>query len=137
MKNALDYPNPVLLFDGVCNLCNSSVQRIIQIDKDEKIKFASLQSELGQSFLKKFNLPTSNYKTMVLVEGEKYFIQSDAVLETLLKVGGFWSIFYVFKIIPKPIRNYFYSVVSKNRYKWWGRQESCMLPTPALKNRFL
>jgi predicted DCC family thiol-disulfide oxidoreductase YuxK len=137
MKTELKLKQPVLLFDGVCNLCNNSVQQIIKMDTKGKIQFASLQSEVGQSLLVKFNLPKSNFKTLVLVIGDRYLTKSDAVLEILKIIGGGWKVLYAFKIIPKFIRNSVYDFIAKNRYKWWGQQESCMMPTPELKKRFL
>ena len=137
MDRNFENTQPILLFDGVCNLCNASVQLIIRIDKKGVLKFASLQSETGQTLLRKFNLPTENFKTLVLVTGDKYFVKSDVVLEISKLLGGNWRFFYVLKIIPKPIRDFLYSLVSKNRYKIWGKRDYCMMPTPELKQRFL
>jgi len=127
----------ILLFDGVCNLCNSTVQFVIKRDKKAKIRFTSLQSEKGQVILKKFNLPTEDFNTAVYVRGDKCYLKSSAVLYILRDLGGFWQIFFVFIIFPKFLRDAIYAFTARNRYRWFGRQESCMLPTPELKARFL
>ncbi len=129
--------NPILLFDGVCNLCNSAVQQIIKADQDKVFRFASLQSDFGHEQLKQFNLEDDFLKTLVLISDEKAYTRSDAALETARLLGGFWSVFYVFKIIPPFIRDAAYDFISNNRYRWFGKQESCMIPTPELKARFL
>lgn len=137
IKNSISASQPVLLFDGVCNLCNHTVQTIIKMDPSGKIHFAALQSEIGQTFLKQFNLAVTDFDTVILVQNEKAYTRSDAALHVLKNIGGLWSVFFIFKIIPKPIRDFFYNIIAKNRYKWWGKQESCMMPRPDLKERFL
>ena len=129
--------NPILLFDGICNLCNSTIQQIIKADKNGIFRFASLQSDFGQEQLEKFDLKKDYLKTIVLIHGDKAYDRSDAALETARLLEGFWSVFYVFKIIPPFIRNAVYDFISNNRYRWFGKQESCMIPTPELKARFL
>ncbi|MEZ4949206.1 MAG: thiol-disulfide oxidoreductase DCC family protein [Saprospiraceae bacterium] len=128
---------PVLLFDGVCNLCNSSVQFIIKHDPEGKFKFASLQSEYGQQMVKKFGLEKENLETVILIDGEKAYKKSTAALEVTRRLGGFWSIFYVFRIIPSFLRDGIYTWVANNRYKWFGKKDQCMIPSPELKNRFI
>lgn len=127
----------VILFDGVCNLCNHSVQFIINRDKKGYFKFASLQSDFGQEQLKAFNVPSRALESIILIKGDRYFQRSSAVLEICLHLGGLWPLLYVFKIIPWFIRDFFYDLVAKNRYRWFGRRDECMLPTPELKARFL
>ena len=129
--------NPILLFDGVCNLCNSSVQQIIKADKKEIFSFASLQSEFGQEQLKHFNIGGDYLKTLVLISNKKAYTRSDAALEIARLLGGFWLALYVFKVIPPFIRNGVYDFISNNRYQWFGKEESCMIPTPELQGRFL
>jgi predicted DCC family thiol-disulfide oxidoreductase YuxK len=128
---------PVLLFDGVCNLCNSAVQFVIKRDPKGKIKFAALQSESGQLLLKKFGLPLNDFDSFVLIKGDKYFLRSSAGLHVLKELGGFWSIFYVLMIFPGPVRDFVYNIVAKTRYKLFGKRDICMVPTPELKGRFL
>lgn len=127
----------ILLFDGVCNLCNGSVQFIITRDVKQKFVFASLQSEKGQELLTKFKLPTENFDSFVLVKGDKYYTKSTAALLVFSSFGGLWLLLKIFLIFPAFLRNIVYNLVAKNRYKWFGKKESCWLPTPELKSRFL
>ena len=129
--------SPVLLFDGVCNLCDASVQWVIEHDPAAIFRFASLQSETGQAFLKKFNLPTDELNTVVLVDGEKAYTHSDVPLQIFKKLGGWWSLLQVFFIVPRPLRNSVYDWIAGNRYRWFGKKGECWLPSPELKNRFL
>ena len=129
--------NPILLFDGVCNLCNNTIQQIIKADKDGVFRFAALQSDFGKEQLEQFNLKGDYLKTIVLIYDDKAYSRSDAALETARLLGRLWAVLYVFKIIPPFIRNAVYDFISNNRYRWFGKQESCMIPTPELKARFL
>ncbi|MGN6437067.1 MAG: thiol-disulfide oxidoreductase DCC family protein [Agriterribacter sp.] len=129
--------HPVVLFDGVCNLCNSSVQFIIKKDKSNQFYFASLQGETGQALLKKFHLSTSHFNSFILVKDERVYTKSTAVLKLLKMLGGWWKLLYAFIIVPPFIRDAIYSFIAVNRYRWFGKRESCMLPTPELKERFL
>lgn len=129
---------PVLLFDGVCNLCNNTVQFCINNDTDGNIYYASLQSEVGQAFLEKHRFDTRTFSTVILVEDNKFYTKSDAPLRlTRYFTNPFWRLTNVFWIVPKFIRNAVYDYIAKNRYKWFGKREACMLPTPDLKQRFL
>lgn len=129
--------NPVILFDGVCNLCNSSVQFIIRKDKKSHFNFASLQGQAGQLLLQKFNLPLAHYNSFVLVEGGQVFTQSTAALRVFKKLGAPWSLAYGCIIIPRFIRDAVYRLIAKNRYKWFGKKEYCMIPSAELRARFL
>jgi predicted DCC family thiol-disulfide oxidoreductase YuxK len=129
--------NKIVLFDGVCNLCNSSVQFIIKHDKKKQFLFASLQGEFGQEVLKKNNFSTESLNTLILIEGDKIFTRSTGVLRMMKHLGGGWSLLYGFIIFPKFIRDAVYNWVSKNRYKWFGKKDECMIPTKELKERFL
>ena len=129
--------NPVVLFDGVCNLCNSSVQFLIRKDRQARLRFASLQSEFGQAVLQKFNLPQNNFNSFVLLEGEKIYLRSSAALRITRYLGGFWRVFQIFWIVPPFIRNALYDLIARNRYKWFGKKTECMMPRPELKERFL
>lgn len=128
--------NPVLLFDGVCNLCNTFVQTIIKLDKKAFFRFASLQSETAIDLLAKHSVKDTNLKTVVLLYQGKSYTHSDVALEVALILGGIWKIFYVFKAVPRPIRDFVYNWIAKNRYRWFGKQEHCWLATPELKARF-
>lgn len=128
----------IILFDGVCNLCNSSVQYVINHDKNDIFRFVALQSELGQKILKHIGISPDKIDSIVLYEpGKAYYYKSTAALEIAKYLGGIFTYGTVFKIIPTPIRNILYDYIAKNRYKWYGKQESCMIPTPELKAKFL
>jgi predicted DCC family thiol-disulfide oxidoreductase YuxK len=129
--------NKIVLFDGVCNLCNSSVQFIIKRDKKTQFRFASLQGNFGQEFLKKHNLPADNFNSFILLEDDKVYSRSTGALRMLKHLGGGWSLLYGFIILPKFIRDGVYNWIARNRYKWFGKKDSCMIPTPDLKERFL
>ena len=128
---------PILLFDGVCNLCNGLVKFIIRRDRGAKIRFAPLQSPAGQSLLKISGLAANEIDSVVYMSGDKRFLKSSAVLHLLKELGGGWRLFYVFIIIPKFIRDFFYNIIARMRYKVFGKTESCMVPTPDIKERFL
>lgn len=128
---------PVLLFDGVCNLCNSSVQFIIKNDKKGKFKFASLQSDYGQKAIKEYNLGDENLKTVILIADGKAYKKSTAALEVAKRMDGLWPLLYIFWIVPYPLRDLIYNWVANNRYKWFGKKDQCMIPSPALKDRFI
>lgn len=127
----------ILLFDGVCNLCNSIVQFTIKRDPKGKFKFASLQSASGQSLLKKFHLPTDDFNSFVFIKGEKLFLKSSAGLHVLKELGGVWKFFYGFIIVPRPVRDFIYMIIAKTRYKIFGKQRTCMIPSEKLKIRFI
>ena len=129
--------HPILLFDGVCNLCNSTVQFVIRQDKHAAFRFASLQSEVGKNLLEEYKVEEKNLNSVILIHKGHYYAYTDAVLEMLRLLGGFWQITYVFKLIPRVLRNSIYRFVAANRYRWFGKQESCWLPTAELKERFL
>jgi predicted DCC family thiol-disulfide oxidoreductase YuxK len=125
------------LFDGVCNLCNGIVQFTIKRDMKAKFKFASLQSASGQLLLKQFNLPTDDFDSFVYINGDNFYLKSTAALHVLKELGGGWKFFYAFIIVPKFIRDFFYDVIAKTRYKLFGKRNTCMLPTPDINQRFL
>jgi predicted DCC family thiol-disulfide oxidoreductase YuxK len=129
--------NKIVLFDGVCNLCNSSVQFIIKHDKKKQFRFASLQGKFGQEVLIKNNFSTESLNTLILIEEDKIFTRSTGVLRMMKHLGDGWSLLYGFIIFPKFIRDGVYNWVSKNRYKWFGKKDECMIPTAELKARFL
>jgi predicted DCC family thiol-disulfide oxidoreductase YuxK len=127
----------LLLFDGVCNLCNSSVQFILLRDKKDRFRFASLQSDYGQNLLREHNLPTESFNSLVLVENGKVYKKSTAALRIARKLKGLWPLLFAFIIIPPFIRNFVYDIIAKNRYRWFGKKEECMLPRPEWKQKFL
>jgi predicted DCC family thiol-disulfide oxidoreductase YuxK len=127
----------IVLFDGVCNLCDGLVQFLIKRDRKFKLKFASLQSEIGASILQKHHLPLQNFESFVYIRKGKLFQKSSAGLLVLFDLGGIWRLLLIFYIIPWFIRDWVYLLVSKNRYRIWGKKESCMMPDPKFKARFL
>lgn len=127
----------IILFDGVCNLCNSSVNFIIERDKKNIFKFAAMQSETGQKLLKKFSLSLSEFHSVVLIDDDEYYTSSSAALRIAKELGFFWNTLYVFIFLPAPVRNFFYNIIANNRYKWFGKKDSCRIPTPKLKEKFL
>ncbi|HEY2847888.1 MAG TPA: thiol-disulfide oxidoreductase DCC family protein [Pyrinomonadaceae bacterium] len=126
----------VVLFDGVCNFCNGAVNWIIAHDPEAKFKFAPLQSEFGDSQRRKFGIPR-DVDSIILIENDRAFIYSSAALRVLKTLGGIWSLGYIAIIVPEPIRDWFYKWFSRNRYRWFGKQDTCMIPTPAVRERFV
>jgi len=129
--------NPVILFDGVCNYCNSWVNFYIRHDKKNKLRFAPLQSEKGKELLEKYNFNSSELNSVVLIENNKAYIKSSAGLRPFKYLNGIYPIAIALLIVPAFIRNFFYGIIASNRYKWWGRREVCMIPTEEIKNKFL
>ncbi|MFT5647928.1 MAG: putative DCC family thiol-disulfide oxidoreductase YuxK [Aureispira sp.] len=130
-------PPAIVLFDGVCNFCNHSIQFIIKRDKKSYFKFGALQSEEGKALLKKHGLSSEILDTIVLIEGGKAYTYSTAPLRIVRKLSLLWPICFIFILVPTFIRNPIYKWISKNRYKWFGKQESCLMPTPEIRSRFL
>lgn len=133
----MEQKNPIILFDGVCNLCNSSVQFVLKHDTNKIFRFASLQSTTGQALLKEYNLSQTAFNSFVLIKEGKVFLKSTAALMVARQLEGAIKSLYWFIIIPPFIRNAVYNIIAKNRYKWFGKQDSCMMPTPELQSRFL
>jgi predicted DCC family thiol-disulfide oxidoreductase YuxK len=127
----------ILLFDGVCNLCNAAVNFVIDRDPRARIKFASLQSEAGQQLLRRFGLSTADFDTMVLVEGDLYYTRSSAGLRVARRLKQPWPLLYGLIIVPPPLRNLIYNFIASHRYRWFGHTQECRVPTPELKERFL
>lgn len=126
----------IILFDGECHFCDRSVQFILKRDRHGYFKFASLQSELGQKLLKKHQIPTDT-DSFVLVTSKQAYVKSTAALKVVRHLTGLWKILYIFILVPRPLRNFVYDVIAKNRYRWFGRKESCDLSTPEMRRRFL
>lgn len=140
MQHSLSLPEnkKIILFDGVCNLCNTAVQTIIKHDKKDVFRFVALQSELGMAIQKHIGIDTRKIDSLVFyAPGFSYSYKSEAVLDISKELGGIFSFSIVFKILPTPLLNSFYDYVAKNRYKWYGQKESCWMPTPELKAKFL
>jgi predicted DCC family thiol-disulfide oxidoreductase YuxK len=128
--------HPIILYDGVCGLCDRFVQFIITHDPSSKIKLAPLQSESAIALLQKFHLPAA-LSTVVFIEEEKSYIKSAAVLRSLNYLDGAWKFFTILKIIPTPLSDFVYDFVARYRYRWFGRFDACIIPSPEIKSRFL
>jgi predicted DCC family thiol-disulfide oxidoreductase YuxK len=137
VNNQLFPAKPLVLFDGVCNLCNASVQFIIEHDSEGKIMFCSLQSERGQAILQHLGMKTDDFDTFIFIENGEAYTRSAGILKEVSYFDGWWRFLSIFRIVPRPIRDFFYNIVAQNRYRWFGKKESCWLPTPELKARFL
>ncbi len=128
---------PVILFDGVCNLCNGFVQFVIARDPQARLSFASLQSDAAARLLARTPLAASRGESLVFIEGGRMFTRSTAALRILRALGFPWSLGYALIAVPRPIRDWVYDRVARNRYAWFGRRDVCMVPTPELRRRFL
>jgi predicted DCC family thiol-disulfide oxidoreductase YuxK len=129
---------PVLLFDGVCNLCDAAVRFVIERDPPPAtFRFAALQSETGRALLGRFGLPVDALDTVVLLDGERAFTRSSAGLRVLARLGLPWSLLAVLLVVPRPLRDAAYDWIARNRYRWFGRRETCLVPTPEVRSRFL
>ncbi len=129
--------DPVIFFDGVCNLCNSAVDFIIKRDSKGTFKFSSLQSPEAQKLLKSVNLDQEELTTMILLKQGQVYTRSDAALEIARNLDGVWPLLYGLKVVPKFIRNGVYQWISRNRYRWFGKRDTCRIPTDQEKQRFL
>jgi predicted DCC family thiol-disulfide oxidoreductase YuxK len=128
---------PVVLFDGVCNFCNGSVNFLISNDREKKLRFAPLQSEAGQALLQKNGLPTENFGSFVLIHQGRVYQQSTAALQLISFLPWYWQWAKAGWILPRFIRDSIYNLIARNRYKWFGKKDACMVPAPDLKERFL
>jgi predicted DCC family thiol-disulfide oxidoreductase YuxK len=135
MNKTID--KPIIFFDGICNLCNSSVQFIIKRDTNNLFLFSSLQSDAAKDILLQYKLENYDLSSIILLEDGVMYQKSTAILKIARKLTGISKYFYVFKITPTFIRDGIYTFIAKNRYKWFGKRASCMLPSTALKSRFL
>lgn len=136
----LDLPKnkKIILFDGVCNLCDKAVQFVIENDRKDQFRFVALQSELGQQILKHIGINPANIDSVILYQpGIAYYYKSAAAIEIARSLGGFFHFGTVFKLIPTEIRNRLYDYVAKNRYKWYGKKETCLVPSTQNINKFL
>jgi len=135
-----DYaPNKkIILFDGVCNLCNNTVLTIIKHDKKNTFLFSSLQSEAGKKITQQLGIDTQKTDSIILFEPtDSYTIKADAALKIMISFGGLWNLVKIAWLLPKKLRNIVYDFIAKNRYKWFGKKDSCMIPTPELNSKFL
>lgn len=127
----------IILFDGVCNLCNNAITFVIQRDRKDVFVYAPLQSKAGELLAKQHNIDTNKVDSIILIKNQKTFTKSTAALRIAQNLSGLWPALVAFLIIPPFIRNWVYDYVAKNRYKWFGKKDACMIPTPELKAKFL
>ncbi|PJZ24506.1 thiol-disulfide oxidoreductase [Leptospira hartskeerlii] len=134
-----EFTESIVLFDGVCNLCNGAVNVLLDLDKYKRLKFASLQSEYAKNLIQSKSLEEKirRIDSILFWDGKEIHIKSNAIIEICGKVGGFWKILKLGYIIPKSLRNIVYDLIAKNRYRLFGKRESCRMPTPELKERIL
>lgn len=137
MKNAIPQNTQIILFDGVCNFCNASINFIIDHDPEKYFKFAPLQSDLGQDILKQFNRNTEDFDSVILLRNNTLYQKSEAAVEIAKQLSGAWKYLSFFGILPAFCLNFFYDIIAKNRYRIFGKTETCRMPTPELRERFL
>lgn len=127
----------MVLFDGVCNLCNGTVRFIARRDPGARFRFAALQSPIGRELLGVSALPDGALETLVLLEEGRLFVRSTAALRIARRLSGLWPLAYGAIVIPRPIRDGVYRLIARHRYRLFGRQETCMIPSADLRSRFL
>ncbi len=135
-KNIVSADHSVIFFDGICNLCNNSVKFIIRHDKKRVFKFAAFQSKISEELLRDFDIDES-IDSVILLKKNKIYVKSDAAFEIIKDFSFFWKLLMIFKILPKFIRDSVYDYIAKNRYKWFGKRDECMIPTKELQSLFL
>ena len=128
----------IILFDGVCNLCDSTVQYLIKRDNKDVFRFVALQSEIGKQIIEHIGVDTSETDSIILYEPNKgYYYKAEAAIRIAAGLGGVYKLMKFFSILPKGFNNAVYDYVAKNRYKWYGKKDECMIPTPEMKAKFL
>jgi predicted DCC family thiol-disulfide oxidoreductase YuxK len=130
-------PDHVVFFDGVCNFCAASAQFIIRHDQQGVIRFAPIQSPLGQETYRRHGLDPANLDTFMFLTGGRALLRSDAAIEVAVRFGGLWKLARVFKLVPRPLRDWVYGIVARHRYQWFGRTKACMVPSPEIRSRFI
>lgn len=133
----VDFDKPIILFDGICNFCNTMVNFIIRHDKKKVFLFCALQSEAGKKLLQQYNLNWKRSDSFVLIEDGKAYQKSNASLKLYNKLPWYWKWTQLFWIVPKFIRDGVYNLIAKNRYRWFGKKEECMVPAREVRDRFL
>lgn len=128
---------PIILFDGVCNFCNSAVNFVLKRNRKANILFAPMQSEAGQKLLQQYHLPVDDMSSFIFIDEGRPYKQSTAALKVCRYLRGLWPLCFGFIIVPEFIRDGLYNLVARNRYRWFGKKDSCMIPTPEIKARFI
>lgn len=127
----------IVLFDGVCNLCNQAVDFIIRRDKNDDFKVGALQDPQVKDILKTYSINEDYLDSLVLIQGDQIFYKSEAALKIARKLGRGWQIFYIGILLPVSVRDKIYDWIGENRYKWFGKKETCRLPSPEEKEKFI
>jgi len=127
----------IILYDGVCALCNWLVRFTVRRDRHGRFAFASLQSEVAREYLRRFQLPLNDLDSVVLIEDGRSFVRSAAILRILEGLDGLWKGLYVLIVVPRPLADIAYNFIARHRYRWFGRYEECILPTEEIKERIL
>ena len=131
-----DLDHPILLFDGVCNLCNGLVRFVVKFDAAGRYRFAPLQSDIGRLLQERFDLDPDDVDTVVLVDGDDYFLKSEAILRVMRHLDGPWPLLAPLRYLPRSIRDFGYDVVATYRYRVFGKKDSCPVPDPEIRDRF-
>lgn len=127
----------IVLFDGICNLCNGFVNFLIDRDRHDRFQFGSLQSERVKELLRPLHYSTSELSTVLLLEGDQLYTRSTAVLKIFRRMPGVWPLLYALMVVPRPVRDFLYDLVARNRYRIFGRKDACRIPTPELQSKFV
>jgi len=128
----------IILFDGICNLCDAAVQFVIKRDKKDVFRFLAIQSDFGQEIIKFIGIDISKTDSIILYEpGKAYYHKAEAALKISKELGGIYSLLTIFTLLPKGISNIVYDFIARNRYKWYGKKDACIIPTPAIRAKFL
>ncbi|PZE19419.1 thiol-disulfide oxidoreductase DCC family protein [Paenibacillus xerothermodurans] len=136
-RSAAGAAHCIVLFDGVCSFCNGWVQFLIKRDQRDVFRFAALQSDFAQSLLAAHGVESGEMNSVVAVEGTKLFDKSGAVLHIFKRLGGMWKLLFIFSVVPRPVRDAVYLWIARRRYQWFGKYDSCMLPTDSMKRKFI
>jgi len=133
----MNHGEAIILFDGLCNFCSGSALFIIRRDPKEYFRFAALQADPGRSILQEYDINPERFDSLILIEKGKVYHRSGAALRIARRLRGGWPVFYAFIIIPSFIRNFFYDLVAWNRYRWFGKRQSCFIPDQDIRSRFI
>ncbi len=127
----------IVIFDGLCNLCNGLVNFVIKRDPKGVFGFVPLQGQFGQSFMLKYNIPEREADAVILIKNGRHYLRSDAVLEIIRDISGLWFLFRVIKLVPRPLRDAFYRIFARNRYRLFGKRDYCVIPADDVRSRFM
>ena len=129
--------HPIILFDGVCNFCNGAINFLIKQDKKNRFRFAPLQSETGRKLTAQYGIDNNQFESFVLIRNGKVYQKSSAALRVLNELPWYWKEFQILRIVPAFLRDAIYDFIARNRYRWFGRKDQCMIPSPEVRSRFL